>query len=248
MSSNDAPQPDLTDVTLTTVAGRERVRSEYGMKKVRLTDWAEAHGVHHEILPFDYRDSLPPQIVVRLREKIDSMEPTSYNFRPVTAFEPDDDGVARGSGYIHRERLLMLCGSIPMADTERGRRYTNPNYVHLTECEPSFTEPDERLALIEEALYWGNLGAAEIAPYFGITPSAMRNWLAYHDVNWRERRQEGKHRLARTAVTLHEWSDLSWQEIAHLYGYEAPTSIYEWRQEIDFDPPLDPSHATWFKP
>lgn len=205
-------------------------RSEFG-----LTNWAEEHGLIHQLLPLEHRENNPIEILTTLSNHFDEWHRTkaTWRYREV----PIPNSAIRG---CEEQGLLLpnFVGSYMVQESNRKTRWTNPNYVHGHDATAIMSM--DQLEFIKENAHMGILSCRELADRMDLNYRTIQ----YHcreniGKTWGELRREGQKRIVRTALAIAEWTDYTRTELARLFTIPEST-FRDWMDFVDFEIPPEP--------
>ena len=200
-----------------------------------MEEWADEHGLIHQLLPMEHRENDPIQVLKTLREQFDKWPKTKATWK--YAEIPEDNSAIRG---CKEEGLLLptFVGSYKVADANIKTRWSNPNYVH--DHNLNVVTDMDRAEYIRGCALAGVITSRELEDRLPINRSTIQ-FVCKQDIGtrWKELRQRGQERIVRTVLTIAEWTDYTRTELSRVFG--VPESTFRhWSKHVDFEPPEEP--------
>ena len=212
--------------------------------------WCDHHDLIGALLPFDARRTDTVAEFEALDAALQALPETAATFQLGDLETPDGARPVRyrptGAGVV--DTHLHLLGAWPYRETACGQRWLNPHYIHGHPWETPQGDVETRTAVVRDAARLGALRIQDVAPRFGITPTALDSWIDYHDLPWGAWRQDGRRRLATTLRTAAAWTDRDlWGLCTHFPVPADTVETWVHREVPDgWTPPEDPSQYKWF--
>lgn len=198
-----------------------------------ITEFAVIYGVHPGLIPFESRSHDPLRRVMELRRYFETLPKTKATIASSEiAKKGNITGLRSDHAALIPACIYHLAGTRRLIQTRSKhttRRWINPYYVHLDSVET--VAPEERAALLDAFADVGIYKLKDVAPLFGLSYNALERWRDRNDYPWRERRNAGRARIARTAAVTAAISDHTYRSIAEALCMPK-TTLTNWRAEF----------------
>ena len=208
--------------------------------------WCDPHELIPGLLPFNCRRSDTFAEFETLAEALEDLPETQATFTLSELETPEGHRAVKyrptGAGVVKTQ--LHLLGAWEYTKTSTGQRWINPNYVHDHPWQVSQCDDAERESILRHAARLGAVTREDVAPRFGMGKKGVQKHIYRHDLPWREWRDAGLRRLARTLLTVRAWTDRSLADIAAPFSSPDGTVrcwVHRHGRADGFTPPEDPS-------
>jgi hypothetical protein len=198
-------------------------------------DWAEDHGLFHDLLPYGYRDTNP----------IESLKAFQSTFKAVGEYKQllQASHFRKHAGLdLRRGKALdqvHWAGSWPVY-THRSSNpysYANPLYVHNTYPPVEESRRERMLQEIYEIPYWKD---SKLATAWGIQVPGAQAYRRRRGYHYEKRGAHNLKKWGRTLKTLNQWR-YTYSELAEVFPYHSDVlSTHVSRHAGDFNPPTNP--------
>ena len=199
--------------------------------RFNLNDWSNEHGIIHHILPMKHRKYNPITLLEIINDGFDSLPETksTWLYRDVDIPRQRMNGTH--GGFSH---LPHFTGAYRINKSTSHTRWTIPGKPNPVKV---YTEKSRKAYAIDIAKL-GLFSLSDVAERFNTVKQAVHGW--FDDGEWSHYRKQGKDRIARTVLTIVEWTDHTIRHICELLPVSRST-FYNWLGYVeDFEPPERP--------
>lgn len=170
------------------------------------TAWGEMHRVTPWLLPFEYLQHNPWDVLLQCRDYFENLHDYAATWE-----WSDLEGTWKRIPRDRQQRYATLLGSYRLQEgTLTASKFTNPDYASdmTLEC---VVDPVEH---IKTAADTGVIDRVTIAEWHGEPES----WVDQQPVAWDDRRERGRERAANAITVSQAWTDLSDADVQRALG------------------------------